>query len=145
MHVTSSGKVYDVIVAGVGAMGAATCWQLAKRGKRVLGLERFDIPHTMGSSHGMNRIIRLAYFEHTSYVPLLRRAYALWREAEAVWGEQLLFVTGGVDAGPEHGRVVRGALASCHEHGLPHEVVTAAELARRHPGWRLPQSHVAVL
>ena len=145
MPVTSSNKRYDVIVAGVGAMGAATCWQLAKRGKRVLGLERFDIPHVMGSSHGTNRIIRLAYFEHASYVPLLRRAYELWREAEALWGEQLLFITGGVDAGPEDGRVVRGALASCHEHGLPHEVVSAQELTRRHPGWRLPQSHVAVL
>jgi sarcosine oxidase len=93
-------KTYDVIVAGVGAMGAAACWQLARRGKRVLGLERFAVPHTRGSSHGVNRIIRLAYFEHPNYVPLLRRAYELWREAEGAWGEQLLYVTGGVDAGP---------------------------------------------
>ena len=74
------GMIYDVIVVGVGGMGSAACWQLARRGERVLGLERFDIPHAMGSSHGVNRIIRLAYFEDPSYVPLLRRAYQSWRE-----------------------------------------------------------------
>lgn len=70
-----SANTYDVIVLGVGGMGSAACWHLARRGVRVLGLERFDIPHAMGSSHGFNRIIRLAYFEDPSYVPLLRRAY----------------------------------------------------------------------
>ncbi len=138
------GQVYDVIVAGVGGMGSATCWQLARRGQRVLGLERFDIPHAMGSSHGVNRIIRLAYFEHPSYVPLLRRAYELWREAEFASGERLLFVTGGIDAGPEGGRIVAGSLASCREHGLSHEVLDAAALARRFPGWRLPAHMVGV-
>jgi sarcosine oxidase len=136
---------YDVIVAGVGGMGSATCWQLARRGKRVLGLERFDIPHAMGSSHGINRIIRLAYFEHPSYVPLLRRAYELWRELEYASGERLLFVTGGVDAGLETSRIVQGSLASCREHGLPHETLTATELAARHPGWRLPSDYVAIV
>ena len=115
------------------------------RGKRVLGLERFDIPHAMGSSHGINRIIRLAYMEHPSYVPLLRRAYEVWRELEAAAGERLLFVTGGVDAGPEDGRIVQGALASCREHGLAHEVLTAAELAARFPGWRMPEHFAAVV
>ena len=73
-------RSFDVIVVGVGAMGSAACHHLARRGSRVLGLERFDIPHAMGSSHGINRIIRLAYYEDPSYVPLLRRAYELWRE-----------------------------------------------------------------
>ncbi|KAF0125451.1 MAG: sarcosine oxidase [Xanthobacteraceae bacterium] len=91
---------YDVIVAGVGAMGSAAAYQLAQRGQRVLGLERFDIPHAMGSSHGTNRIIRLAYFEHPLYVPLLRRAYELWRSTETAFGEQLLYITGGIDALP---------------------------------------------
>jgi sarcosine oxidase len=136
---------YDVIVAGVGGMGSATCWQLARRGLRVLGVERFDIPHAMGSSHGQNRIIRLAYYEHPSYVPLLRRAFALWREAEAASGESLLFVTGGIDAGPEDGRIVQGSLASCAEHGLPHETLSARELAACFPGWRLPESMVGVV
>ena len=68
-----TGSSYDVIVIGVGGMGSATCYELARRGQKVLGLERFDIGHSMGSSHGETRIIRLGYFEHPSYVPLLRR------------------------------------------------------------------------
>jgi sarcosine oxidase len=141
----SQDTTFDVIVAGIGGMGSTTCAQLAQRGLRVLGLERFDIPNAMGSSHGHNRIIRLAYFEHPSYVPLLRRAYELWREAEYSSGERLLFITGGIDAGPENGRIITGSLASCREHGLSHEVLSAAELARRFPGWQLPHEHVAVL
>ena len=141
----SADKVFDVIVAGVGAMGSAACWHLARRGKRVLGLERFDVPNAMGSSHGVNRIIRLAYFEHPSYVPLLRRAYELWRELEHLTNERLLFITGGVDAGWEGGRVVAGSLATCREHDLPHEVVTARELAARFPGYQLPDDYLAVL
>ena len=104
---------YDVIVAGIGAMGSAAAHELARRGQRVLGIERFDIPHAMGSSHGINRIIRLAYFEHPLYVPLLRRAYELWRETETAFGEQLLHITGGLDAGAPDGRVVTGSLAAC--------------------------------
>jgi sarcosine oxidase len=136
---------YDVIVAGLGAMGSSAAWQLARRGLRVLGLERFDVPHAMGSSHGTNRIIRLAYFEHPSYVPLLRRAYEVWRDLEVAAGEQLLFVTGGVDVGGEGSRLVRGSLEACKVHGLPHEVVSGAELARRHPGYRVRPDDVAVL
>jgi len=75
-------------------MGSASAYYLARRGKRVLGLERFGIPHTMGSSHGHTRIIRLAYYEHPSYVLLLHRAYELWREIQAKVGEQLLYITG---------------------------------------------------
>ena len=90
---------YDVVVVGVGGMGSAALYHLARRGKRVLGLERFDVPHEQGSSHGFTRIIRLAYFEHSDYVPLLRRAYELWRELEAEAGEQLLHITGIVEGG----------------------------------------------
>jgi sarcosine oxidase len=66
-------KSFDTIVIGVGGMGSAALWHLARRGQKVLGIERFDLGHNMGSSHGLNRIIRLAYFEHPNYVPLLRR------------------------------------------------------------------------
>ena len=85
---------FDVVVCGLGAMGSAALHHLARRGKRVLGLERFTPGHDRGSSHGSTRIIRLGYFEHPSYVPLLRRAYALWRELEAASGQRLLHVTG---------------------------------------------------
>jgi len=135
---------YDVIVIGVGGMGSATVFHLARRGKKVLGLEQFDVPHQLGSSHGVNRIIRLAYAEHPSYVPLLRRAYELWRELEHGTGERLLFVTGGIDAGPENGALVSGSVHSCHEHGIPHELLSAAEVRRRFPGYRLGRGMVAV-
>jgi sarcosine oxidase len=135
---------YDVIVIGVGGMGSAAVYELAKRGKRVLGLERFDIPHDQGSSHGVNRIIRLAYYEHPSYVPLMRRAYELWREIESRVGEKLLYITGSIDAGPEDSLVFQGSHRSCLEHGLPHEVLLSHELSRRFPGYRLPDGHFAL-
>jgi sarcosine oxidase len=126
---------YDVVVVGVGGMGSAALYHLARRGKRVLGLERFDLLHEQGSSHGLTRIIRLAYFEHPDYVPLLRRAYELWRELEAVAGEQLLHITGIVEGGD---RISEGVLRSCAEHDLPHEVLDGAQVARRFPALRLP-------
>lgn len=135
---------FDVVVAGVGGMGSAALYHMARRGARVLGLERYDIPHSMGSSHGVNRIIRMAYFEDPSYVPLLRRAYQLWRELEGMSGERILVITGGLDAAPEDDRVFQGSLESCREHGLAHEVLTAAHVRRRFPGYRLPTSHMAV-
>ncbi len=135
---------YDVIVVGVGGMGSAACWHLARRGHRVLGLERFDIPHNMGSSHGISRIIRLPYYEDPAYVPLLHRAYELWDEAEQATGETLLVTTGSVDAGPEDDALFQGALASAKLHGLQHEVMTGGEVNARFPGYRLLESARAV-
>lgn len=135
---------YDAAVIGVGAMGSAATYHLARRGLRTLGLEQFDIPHDRGSSHGTNRIIRLAYWEHPSYVPLLRRAYELWRDLEHTSGERLLVITGSIDAGPEDSRTVRGSLRSCELHHLPHETLDAEELSRRYPGYRLPREMAAV-
>lgn len=138
-------KHYNAIVVGVGGVGSATCYELARRGKRVLGLERFDIPHDMGSSHGHTRIIRLAYYEDPSYVMLLLRSYELWRQIQAHVGEQLLHITGSIDAGPADSWVFKGALRSAIEHNLPHEVLTGVELARRFPAYRLPFETMALL
>lgn len=138
-------KHYAVIVVGVGGMGSATIYHLARRGRSVLGLERFDIPHEMGSSHGVTRIIRLAYYEHPSYVPLLRRAYELWREIQAQAGETLLHITGSLDAGPPGSFVFEGSLQSCKLHGLPHQVLTGAELQQKFPAYHLPPDTLAVL
>jgi sarcosine oxidase len=132
---------YDVVVVGVGGMGSAALYHLARRGKRVLGLERFDVPHEHGSSHGVTRIIRLAYFEHPAYVPLMRRAYELWRELETDAGEQLLHVTGIVEAGE---RIYEGTLLACREHGLPHDAIDGREIGRRFPGYRLPPDLQAI-
>jgi len=135
---------YDAIVIGVGGMGSAAVYHLALRGARVLGIERFEIPHDRGSSHGLSRIIRLAYWEHPDYVPFVRRAYDLWRELELVAGESLLTVTGSIDAGPGDSRAIRGALAASRTHGLEHELLDAAALTARFPGYRLPADLVAV-
>src|SRR5438552_11027123 len=108
----------DAIVIGVGGMGSAALYHLARRGAHVLGLEQFEIPHNRGSSHGLTRIIRLAYWEHAAYVPLLRRAYELWHELERSAGEVLLVTTGSIDAGPHGSRPVRGVLEACGRFGL---------------------------
>src|SRR5436190_21649027 len=112
-------------------MGAQTCWQLARRGRRVLGLDRYDIPNAMGSSHGVNRIIRLAYFEHPIYVPILRRPYALWRETEQLAGEQLLFITGSLDIGPADSAVIDGSLESFRRHEPAHQLIGAGPVNAR--------------
>jgi sarcosine oxidase len=134
----------DAIVIGVGGMGSAAVYHLAKRGAQVLGLERFDIPNAEGSSHGVNRIIRLAYWEDPSYVPLLRRAYELWRELEHTSGERILVITGSVDAGYPGSQTLDGALRSCDLHHLPHELLSASALAERFPGYRLPEDMQAL-
>ena len=135
---------HDVIIIGIGGMGSAAAWQLARRGKRVLGLERYDIPHAMGSSHGISRIIRLPYYEAPNYVPLLRRAYELWRELETATDEEILVITGSIDASPEDDPLFVGALASARVHQLAHEVLTGAEVNARFPAYRLPDAHRAV-
>ncbi|MBI2371232.1 MAG: N-methyl-L-tryptophan oxidase [Deltaproteobacteria bacterium] len=125
---------YDAIVIGAGGMGSAAAFHLARRGQRVLVLEQFVAGHELGSSHGTSRIIRLAYFEHPDYVPLVRAAYALWEALARDAGEILLLRTGGLDLGPPEGALVRGALEACRVHGLPHEVYGAEEIHRRFPG-----------
>jgi sarcosine oxidase len=135
---------YDAIVLGVGGMGSAALYHLARRGVRVLGIERYNIPHEMGSSHGLTRIIRLAYYEHPSYVPLLRRAYELWRQLENTVQERLLIITGSIDASPEDGEVFMGSKASCQIHHLPHEILDSHDLNARFPGYCLPQDLVAL-
>ncbi|HEY8178645.1 MAG TPA: N-methyl-L-tryptophan oxidase [Candidatus Limnocylindria bacterium] len=127
---------YGAIVIGLGGMGSAAAFHLARRGRRVLGLEQYEMLHERGSSHGLTRIIRLAYHEHPSYVPLLRRSYELWHELEALAGEELLITTGSIEGGPEDGPTFRGSLAAAQLHDLAHEVLDPAELRRRYPGYR---------
>jgi len=136
---------YDVIVAGVGGMGSAAVLELARRGRRVLGLERFDVPHEMGSSHGVTRVIRLAYYEDRSYVPLMARAYELWEELQERAGERLLHITGSLDVSVTGGGLFEGSKESCDEHGLPYEVLDGVALGRRFPGYRLPAESRALL
>jgi sarcosine oxidase len=136
---------YDVVVCGLGATGSAALAELARRGRRALGIERFAPGHDRGSSHGATRIIRLAYFEHPSYVPLLHRAYALWRDLERRARRPLLHITGIVEIGPADGALVRGTLSSARLHGLQHETLPASDVMRRFPAFRLPSGFVGVV
>lgn len=136
---------FDVAIAGLGAMGSAAAWQLAARGQRVIGFDRYAPPHAMGSSTGRSRIIREAYWESPAYVPLVRRAYALWAQLEAASGRTLLRTTGGLVLGPEDGALVSGAIKSARQHGVAHEQLTAAEVRRRFPALQPDDSLVGVL
>jgi sarcosine oxidase len=126
---------HDVIVAGLGGMGSAAAYELAGRGKKVLGLERFSPAHDRGSSHGRSRIIRQAYFEGPEYVPLLLRAYELWEQLERETGHELMTLTGGLMIGREDGDLVSGSVASADEHDLPYELLDVGEMRRRFPAY----------
>ena len=128
---------YDAIVIGLGAHGSAAAYHLAKRGLRVLGLEQFARGHTLGSSGGLSRIIRLSYYEDAGYVPLLRRAWDLWRELEDETSESLLTQTGGLYLGPPEGALVTGARESATTHGLAHWMLDAPEIRYRYPMFRV--------
>lgn len=137
-------RSYDAIVVGLGAMGSATLYHLALGGRRVLGLEQFKRGHELGSSHGDSRVIREQYFEHPLYVPIVQRAYELWRELEARTESRLMTLNGGLMIGPPDGMVVGGTLRSATEFELPHEVLTAAQVSERFPAFRLAEDLIAV-
>lgn len=124
---------FDVIVLGLGAMGSAAAYHLASRGRRVLGVEQFTSPHDRGSSHGRSRMIRQAYFESPDYIPLVLRAYELWRKLEADTGIPLLHITGGLTLGRAEGAMISRTAAAAQQHSIPFEVLTSVDLRRRFP------------
>jgi sarcosine oxidase len=125
----------DVVCIGAGGVGSAALWQLAQRGVKAVGIDRFPPAHDRGSSHGRTRVIRLAYFEHPDYVPLLRRSYELWRELEAASGADLYQETGLLEVGPPDGEIVGGVRRAAIEHGLPISNLTAEEIPALYPGF----------
>jgi sarcosine oxidase len=135
---------FDVIVVGVGGMGSAACYHLARRGVRVLGLEQFDIPHTKGSSHGFSRMIRTAYYEHSDYVPLLQRSFKLWKQVEDEALVKVLHVTGGLYLGRADGEIVSGSLASSRKHALAYELYSRQDLANQFPQFDLPDEFIGL-
>lgn len=126
-------ELFDVIVVGLGAMGSAACCALARQGLATLGIEQFDIGHEFGSSHGHTRVIRKAYFEDPRYVPMARQAFTLWRALEAASGEELLHASGCLNLGPPAHPCVQGVRTSAEKHGLPFEMLSAAEIHVRWP------------
>lgn len=137
-------KQYDVIVAGVGAMGSAACFHLARRGVRVLGLDAHSTPNELGSSGGQSRMIRLSYYEHSDYVPLLVRSYELWDELCAVTTQSILRRTGGLYMGLIDSPFLQGSARSAREHGISHEMLERQALRERFPQFELPDEFVGI-
>src|SRR5947207_6757819 len=133
---------YDVIGLWVVGMGLAACFELARRGRRVLGLEQYPLVHSRGSSHGQTRIIRTAYFEHPDYVPLVRRAFDRWYELEQLTGRHLLTECACANIGPADGELIAGMRAAATQHRLPVEELTADEIGRRFPAFPFPDGHL---
>jgi sarcosine oxidase len=125
-------------------MGSSAAYHLAKGGLRVLGLDRFHPPHNFGSSHGLTRIIREAYFEDPLYVPLVQRAYELWADLEKQSGHQLLLKTGGLMIGAPDGALVAGASRSAEQHQLEHEILNSTNLAQKFPVFNVDDDPMAV-
>lgn len=137
-------ETYEVAVVGLGAIGSATLWQLARRKVRAIGFDRHRPPHHFGSSHGASRIIRAAYHEHPSYVPLVLRALTLWEELEVTSGVPLLTRSGGLIVGPGDGVLVPHAAESASLHGLPHERWSDREIRSRVPALRVPDGYAGI-
>ena len=135
---------YDVIVLGTGGIGSAALDQLARRGVRVLGIDRFDAGHDRGSSHGRTRVIRHAYYEHPDYVPLVRRAQTMWEELEADTGRTLYRRTGILQVGPPEGEVIDGVAKSAQQHAIPIERLDPSEVQLRFPGFVCDDDHVGL-
>ena len=136
--------MFDCIVIGLGGMGSASLFELSSKGQNVLGIEQFDIGHDKGSSHGLSRIIRLAYWEGIEYVPLVLRAHDRWIELEKTYNEKLLNITGALDIGLESSETISGSLKACREFDIPHEIFTSTELSKKFPAYLLPEEYSSV-
>lgn len=136
---------YDVAIVGLGGMGSAILAHCARRGASVIGLEQFGPAHALGSSHGKCRMIRKAYFEDPAYVPLVLRAYELWRELERATGEEILRITGVLSVGDESSEIISGAQRAAREHDLPVELWSQREVRARYPTVELWKDEVALL
>jgi sarcosine oxidase len=137
-------KRFDVAVVGLGVMGAATAWRAAQSGSKVIALDARGPLHEQGSSHGGSRIFRRAYWEGESYLPLLELAHEGWEELHDISSKQLIVRTGGVFIGPKSTGVVDGSLRTAQHGGIPHEHLSAAELALRFPQFSVDEEMCAV-
>ncbi|MGX5795683.1 N-methyl-L-tryptophan oxidase [Pseudomonas sp. ArH3a] len=137
---------YESLVIGLGAMGAATVYQLAKVGVKVAGIDRHHPPHTFGSSHGDTRITRLSVGEGAQYVPIVRNSHRIWRELEALSGEALFEQSGllvltshdGFDPCDETDFTLR-TIGLAQAYGIEHELLDATQIRQRFPQF----AHVA--
>src|SRR5262245_57463899 len=136
---------YDAIVLGIGGVGSAALYHLARRGVRAIGIDRFSPPHDRGSTHGQTRVIRQAYYEHPDYVPLLKEAYREWFSLESHLGRKLFHQIGLLELGPAYGTVVPNVLRAAEQHEIPVESLDSTEVENRWPGFHVGRELAAVL
>jgi monomeric sarcosine oxidase len=141
---THRGDVFDWIVVGAGGAGSATTYALAKRGFRILSLERFYENHPFGSSHGGSRILRTAYSEGPEYVPLVLKARGLWKELARLTHTEIFRPTGVLVAGLPESPMVSGALRSARIHRRPHSIFDSGELSAKFRPFRLDPDEIAL-
>src|SRR3989344_930795 len=138
-------KEIDTAVVGLGAMGSAALYQLAKRGEKVLGIDQFSPPHNRGSSHGESRMTSQVLGEGEELVPLVLRSREIWDEIERVAGVRLLFKTGGLilqshdSQVAAHGRsnFLRRTVDVAKKYGIKHEVLDSREIRSRFPQFNI--------
>src|SRR6185369_298815 len=142
-------RSFDIIVAGLGAVGSAAAYQLAKRGARVLGIDRFSPPHAHGSSHGETRITRLAIGEGDHYTPLAMRSHEIWREIEEATGNELLVQTGGlIISGRTNTPAMHvsgffdNTVLAARKHGIPHELLDATSIRQSFRAFNVREDEV---
>ena len=132
---------YDAIVIGMGSMGASTAYHLASQGAKVLGIEQFAITHDQGSHAGQSRIIRKSYYEHPDYVPLLERAYQLWRDLERMTGAEVYVQTGLLYSGKANHPLIQGSKLSAETYNIPFQSLDDATRSAQFPQFRFPDDH----
>jgi len=138
-------RIYDFIIIGLGTAGSATCMTLARRGFRVLGIDKHRPPHAMGSHHGASRSVRRAYLEGTAYVPMALKSWELWRKLERDSGRNLLVETGNLTIGTPDSPAVAGFITSAQTYDIPHAVLNASEVRQKWPQLAIPDIFVAGL
>lgn len=132
---------YDTVVVGVGGMGSATALELARRDQDVLALERFNIPHSRGSSHGYSRIVSRSFYERAAYMPLYDRACELWEQLEREWGQRLFYREGSITTGRPGSPIISTAKRTADRFDVAHELLSPGEAEQRFPGYRIPEDH----
>ena len=138
-------KIYDVIVIGIGSMGSAACYYAASKGATVLGLDQFSVPNQRSSHAGYSRIIRMAYFEHPNYVPLLQHAYRNWATIEKESNQDLFHKTGLIYFGKEDSQLIQGVRNSASKYNLNIHELTVQESNKSYPQFNIPSSYERIL
>lgn len=135
--------MYDVVIIGGGSMGTAAAYYRAKEGAKVLVLDKYNIPNTMGSHHGMTRMLRLNYGNGSNYVPIAKEALDLWHELEDICGRRLFKQTGCISVGPPESEFVKTSIESAVANQIPYEFMDAASLMEKWPGLKIPDHYIA--